>query len=385
MFLWRKVYVLGMFFVFLISIFFVSKCTQKIQEVKSCQSCYSLFIYPYNGAVIFGDTPVAGISLHPYEITKVVLYVSSEQISETFHVEVNKEKRWYFVLKTKDFSDGKCVLKATAYDSSGNISSDSIEVTIKNSIDLSDVQSLLNIPVFSSFILPQDRQTVFGIFPVVGVSFHPSKITDVRLEIYSENSTKNTYNLQATYVWSFLWNTLDFPEGKNILKVIATDEGGLSSFSTIEAFVSHTSGITTAINILPFIYSGGVSFPSGQTYLVYVTYPIYVTYPFAGTVSVVYPFDGMSLQKTTCNITPYCNVFGFYAMPEQVTSVVLFADDSLVKAGTLFPMNSTFPVMGTFVVSNWWGGLSGQKRIKARVFSVNSNLMDSQEIKLNIY
>lgn len=380
----RKVYGAVSLFVFIILIFFVSECTQRNQEVKSCQSCYSLFIYPYSGAVIFGDTPVVGVSLHPDEITKVVLSVSSDQISKTFGLEVNKEKRWYFVLKTKDFSDGRYVLKATTYDSSGNTSSDSVEVTIRNSFDLNDVSSvLMYIPVFSSFILPQDGQDVFGVFPVVGVSLHPSKITDVKLEIYSENGTKNTYNLRATYVWSFLWNTLDFQEGKNILRIVATDETGLSSSATIRAFVSHTSGITTAINIIPFIYSGGVSFPSGQT--VYVTYPIYVTYPFAGTVSVVYPFDGMSLQKTTCNITPYCNVFGFYAMPEQATSVVLLVNDSQVKVGNIFPMNSTFPAMGTFVVSNWWGALSGQKRIKARVFSTNSSSIDSQEIKLSIY
>ncbi|MCS7213508.1 MAG: hypothetical protein NZ927_04735 [Candidatus Calescibacterium sp.] len=380
----RKVYGAVSLFVFIILIFFVSECTQRNQEVKSCQSCYSLFIYPYSGAVIFGDTPVVGVSLHPDEITKVVLSVSSDQISKTFGLEVSKEKRWYFVLKTKDFSDGRYVLKATTYDSSGNTSSDSVEVTIRNSFDLNDVSSILMyIPVFSSFILPQDGQDVFGVFPVVGVSLHPSKITDVKLEIYSENGTKNTYNLRATYVWSFLWNTLDFQEGKNILRIVATDETGLSSSATIRAFVSHTSGITTAINIIPFIYSGGVSFPSGQT--VYVTYPIYVTYPFAGTVSVVYPFDGMSLQKTTCNITPYCNVFGFYAMPEQATSVVLLVDDSQVKVGNIFPMNSTFPAIGTFVVSNWWGALSGQKRIKARVFSINSSSIDSQEIKLSIY
>lgn len=362
------------FFLFLLSV----SCKSKKACVNcSCDSCYSLFVYPYDGAIIFGDSPVVGISFHPSEITRVIISISSNDGKRrTYSADIKSRARWYFLLKTREFSDGAYTIDAVAYDSSGNSSQDSVSVKIKN--DISDIISL--IPSFSSFLVPQNGQIIFGVSPVIGISIHPRRITDVRLDIYSESQSRTTYKLQATYVWYHFLDTTTLPEGVYTLEVSAKDDHGFQSQSQITAVVSKSPSFPSLINILPIFYGDQITYPS------YITYPVYMTYPFSSTSVILYPPSGVSMSKMLCSTTPFlCNVLGFYAMPAQATSVLLLVDDVATKQGNIFQLSSTYPSMGTFIISDWWSGLSsGTKKLRSRVFAMDGNLVESQDVQLNL-
>lgn len=346
-----------------------------------CTGCYTMFIYPYDGAVLFGNSPVAGISLHGREVTGVIIYVFSGEMERIYEAEVRDGRRWTATIDTRIIPDGLATFRAVSFDASGERSEDSVRVTIRNRIfeRVEEIQSLL--PTFSSFLIPHSGQVVFGMFPVIGLSLHPSTVTRVTLEISDGRGVKVEYSLRATNVWMFMWNTAQFSEGVWTLRAYAVDDSGRESQAQTTAVVSYNP-VTMAgvnLNILPILYGGGIT-SSWQ-----VTYPVIISYPFEGTVTVLYPFDGMSLSRAVCGLNPgVCWAFGFYLMPEQVTGVVFLVDG--VSAGNVerFPSHITYPAMGTYVVKNWIKDTAQSIRVRARVFSLEGKFIESRESRVNL-
>lgn len=360
-------------------------------SVKACSECYTIILYPHDDAVVFGDMAVVGISVHPGEITKIVVSISSRDISEVLVVEMKAGRRWSSILNTKKLPDGQYVIRAQTFDSGGNSSEDSVRVMIKNTLEIAELDLFLSvIPAFSSFITPQNGQYVFGYFPVIGVSFHPARIKEVILEISSEHNEKSTYTLQATYVWFHMWNTYGLKEGRYNLRVFVTDEKDKKSQAEVTAVVSYSvSNTEMLLNIMPILYGIGITFPADATYptySTYLTYPIYITYPFEGTLALIYPISGMTLSRTFCSTQKnLCNVLGFYAAPDKVTSGLLFVDGAATKEGMFFPMPFSYPHMGTFVVSDWWGAIAnGLRKLKVRAFLETGKHLDSQEVVVQL-
>ena len=314
---------------FAIVLYFSCSKERKSQPNKSplCPDCYSIIVFPPPGAFVFKQVPVAGISFHPNPITrvKIALY-SDDRIEDSIEVEPDDGRRWRAMLKVS--GKGTFKVLALAWDSQGFESSDSVTVVALELdptklmeylgevsgylgeisgylTNLSDVfGDLSNLKTFlarkyTSILVPADGQTIFGITPVVGISFPPSP-TAVLLEVKG-NGVSQTYSLPASFAWSFMLNTFKIPDGVLSLKAMSFwDDGGSSSHS-ITAVVSNSSVPQFEFSVSQVLQ--GVTEVAG----------------------IFYPPDGATMPSSLCSAYPkVCNAVGFFISEKVPASVTVY-------------------------------------------------------------
>ncbi len=340
---------------------------------------------------MFGVVPISGFSIHPSKITTVIIVIAHERDEKNFQAEI-KGRRWSYVWDTTKFEDGEYKISVFAYDIENNSSSDSVSVNLNNSllkkgIELLDKISKGQIPFdisFSTFVIPFEGQVVGKTFPVIGISFHPSPITHLNLEL-KRGDKKRDFALPATYFWYSVVSADDFEDGEITLSVYATDKNGVQSSSSITAVIqSFLSGIT-----IPF-----PQFELSPTQVVYQPYPVYVTS--ATYVAIVNPQDGNTINRFFCSAL--CYIYGYYFSPQSITSgyaLITSADNqTLTKQGEIYRSSflssftlptSEFPDFGTFVVRDWWNSVpSGKIILKFRVIDKNGKESESEAIDINL-
>ena len=340
---------------------------------------------------MFGVVPISGFSIHPAEITTVVIVVAREKDEKFLQAQI-KGRRWFYMWDTTKFEDGEYKISVFSYDSQKNFSSDSVSVKLDNSllkkgVELLDKISKGQIPFdisFSAFVIPFEGQVVGKTFPVIGISFHPSPITRVNLEL-KRGEKKRDFALPATYFWYSVVNADDFGDGEITLSVYATDKNGVQSSSSITAVIqSFLSGIT-----IPF-----PQFELSTTQVVYQPYPVYVTS--ATYVSIVYPQSGTKIYKFLCSFQ--CYIYGYYFSPQSITSgyalVTLANNQTLTKQGEIyhssFPSSFTLPIsefpdFGTFVVKDWWNSVQpGDIKLKFHIIDKNGRESESEAIDISL-
>ena len=355
------------------------KKSEKKQEgvEENCQNCITVIISPLSSSDVFGVVPIAGISIHPYDITSVVVSIGGK----TFEADISG-RRWRLLWRTDNFKDGEYEITAKSFDAQGFSSEDRITVFLRNEflkkgreiLEMISKGDLSFLPNFSAFLSPQNGQEIGGIFPVIGITFHQNEITYVSLTLEKDDVQK-TFPLTPTFVWFYMLNTGELEKGVWNFSVVAYDSEGGTSSASVTAFVSGKSQFDIANPVISI-------FPSFQTE---ITFLVEVPFPVTGTVFVVYPKDGMALSSSLCLVPEFCYIYGFYVADFTPSSAKLFVNGVETGRVEIYPSPSTYPNFGTFVGVDWWGGgsgipapatiyvsLSGEKIIMSNVVTINT-------------
>lgn len=361
------------------------KSGREDENVEVCQNCITLIISPLSSSDVFGIVPIAGISIHPYDITSVLVSVGEK----TFEADVSG-RRWRLLWRTENFKDGEYEIKAKSFDAQGFTSEDKITVFLKNELlrkgkeilEMISRGELSFLPNFSAFLSPQNGQEIGGIFPVIGITFHQNEITYVSLTL-EKGDVQKSFPLTPTFVWFYMLNTGELEKGVWNFSVIAYDSEGETSSASVTAFVSGKPQFDIANPVISI-------FPNFQTE---ITFPVEVSFPVSSSAFVVYPKDNMVLSVNLCLVPEFCYIYGFYVADFTPSSGKLFVNGVEMGRVEIYPSPSTYPNFGTFVGIDWWTGggggipapatiyvsLSGRKEITSNVVTIN-NITYSQDI-----
>ena len=219
------------------------------------------WVTPADGAVLKGTISGSGCSVNTSGATRVSFYATNWQINNDYGAPFTCN------FDTTRLRDGAYTLRADAFDSSGNKTSRSINITIANN---STTPTTTNTAPSVSMTSPGSGQTVSG---TVGYGASASDNAGVaRVDFFLDgSSTRMLSDTSSPYGGSL--NTTTLSNGAHSIRAVAYDAAGLSSSSSVSFNVSNTTTSTGGTS------TGGTSTGGTSTGGTTTTGPVAFTSP----------------------------------------------------------------------------------------------------------
>ncbi|HEX08259.1 MAG TPA: hypothetical protein ENG38_00435 [Thermoplasmatales archaeon] len=204
---------------------------------------YCRIFKPKNGVVLSNTVTVNGVAGDPdgnNTLEKVEIKIDNGQ-----WIKVSGTTSWSYQLDTTQFPNGQHTLYARAYDGEkySGVEDDTynrITFTVQNEEQPSENQA----PTVS-ITYPIDGATVSGIVNITGTASDPDgSVTAVFVKI----GDGNWVAANGTTAWYYIWDTLNFDNGKHVISAYAIDNRRKSS-----AVESVTINVNNPVNKQPQI------------------------------------------------------------------------------------------------------------------------------------
>jgi subtilisin family serine protease len=178
---------------------------------------------PADGAIVYGSVTIIADASDDMGITQVEFFIDGESIG----VDVDGADGWSANWDTTEDPDGEHTVSATATDTIGQTSDDSIVVMIDNVIDTPPSVTITN---------PTEGSTVSGSVTVTADASDDAGVSQV--EFFIDGGSIGV-DADGADGWSVLWNTILYSNGSHTVLATATDTSAQTSSDSIETIVDN--------------------------------------------------------------------------------------------------------------------------------------------------
>jgi subtilisin family serine protease len=186
---------------------------------------------PLEGATVSGMVAVTATASDDNGVTQVEFFMDNVSIG----IDTNGGDGWSVSLDTTAETDGTHTLSATATDTAGQISSDTISVTVQNG-------TTTDTPPTVSISAPTAGSEVADVVTVTAAADDDFGVSQV--EFFVDGASIGFDN-DATGGWSITWDTTDYVDGEHSLSAAATDTADQTTMSESVIVILNNGGGTT--------------------------------------------------------------------------------------------------------------------------------------------
>jgi hypothetical protein len=186
---------------------------------------------PLEGATVSGMVAVTATASDDNGVTQVEFFMDNVSIG----IDTNGGDGWSVSLDTTAETDGTHTLSATATDTAGQISSDTISVTVQNG-------TTTDTPPTVSISAPAAGSEVADVVTVTAFADDDFGVSQV--EFFVDGASIGFDN-DATGGWSITWDTTNYVDGEHSLSAAATDTAGQTTMSESVIVILNNGGGTT--------------------------------------------------------------------------------------------------------------------------------------------
>jgi hypothetical protein len=191
---------------------------------------------PLEGATVSGMVAVTATASDDNGVTQVEFFMDNVSIG----IDTNGGDGWSVSLDTTAETDGTHTLSATATDTAGQISSDTISVTVQNG-------TTTDTPPTVSISAPAAGSEVADVVTVTAFADDDFGVSQV--EFFVDGASIGFDN-DATGGWSITWDTTNYVDGEHSLSAAATDTAGQTTMSeSVSVTVNNGGGTVYPITL----------------------------------------------------------------------------------------------------------------------------------------
>ncbi len=172
--------------------------------------------HPANNSYVTGTVNVTVTSSDDY-FAYTLLY-----INDTLLANITSPGTTNVTWNTTGWSDGVYIVRAVAYDYAGNTGETYIVVAVDNT------------PPTAAILSPPDNSTVSG---TVNITVYADDANFYRVEIYINNTLVYTSTTPGKHTYQ--WNTMEWGNGKYIIKTIVYDRANHTATDTATVYVAN--------------------------------------------------------------------------------------------------------------------------------------------------